>query len=320
MTGRDTAEWYTTYASAEAHGQSAIYEQWALGVASDAPMRALIERMPLQKRQPALVFAVSRLLGAPEGAYEPFRDWFVAHADGVAAEAAHRMVQTNEPRRCASLLPALALIPGPLALLEVGASAGLCLYPDRYGYRWNDDRLDPVDGASPVLLESTVTGPFPVPSRVPEVVWRAGNDLAPLDVTDAGDIRWLEANVPPEQHERRSRVRAAAVIAAADPPRLVAGDARASLAALAAEAPMDATLVVITSGVLVYLPAAERALFAEEVRALGCRWLSLEGRAALPVVEAALPAGSGAAGRFVLALDEHPLAFTGPHGQNLDWF
>jgi hypothetical protein len=25
-------------------------------------------------------------------------------------------------------------------------------------------------------------------------------------------------------------------------------------------------------------------------------------------------------GRFVLALDEHPLAFAGPHGQSLDWF
>ncbi|MCU1422651.1 MAG: hypothetical protein JWN36_2302 [Microbacteriaceae bacterium] len=317
---RDTAEWYATYASVEARGQSAIYEGWALGVASDAPMRALIERMPLQKRQPALVFAVSRLLGAPEGAYGPFRDWFVAHADEVASEAAHRMVQTNEPRRCASLLPALALIPGPLALLEVGASAGLCLYPDRYSYRWNDHVLDPIAGPSPVLLESTVAGPLPIPTRMPEVVWRAGNDLAPLDVTDADDIRWLEANVPPEQFERRERLRAAVAIAAADPPHLVAGDARASLAALAAEAPTDATLVVITSGVLVYLPAAERALFAEEVRALGCRWLSLEGRAALPVVEAALPAGSGSAGRFVLALDEHPLAFTGPHGQNLDWF
>jgi hypothetical protein len=317
---RDTAEWYTTYAETEAHGQSAIYEEWALGVASDDRVRALIERMPLQQRQPALVFAVSRLLGAPEGLYDPFRDWFVAHADAVAAEATHRMVQTNEPRRCAALLPALALIPGPLALLEVGASAGLCLYPDRFSYRWNGDRLDPADGQGAVLLQSAVTGPFPVPRRMPEVVWRAGNDLHPLDVTDGTDLRWLELNVPPEQHERRGRLRAAAEIAAADPPRLVAGDASASLAALAAQAPTDATLVVITSGVLVYLPSAERALFAEEVRALGCRWLSLEGRAALPVVEAALPAGGSETGRFVLALDEHPLAFTGAHGQNLDWF
>ena len=36
------------------------------------------------------------------------------------------------------LLPVLAALPQPLALLEVGASAGLCLYPDRYAYRYGD--------------------------------------------------------------------------------------------------------------------------------------------------------------------------------------
>ena len=51
--------------------------------------------------------------------------------------------QTNEAGRCAVLLPVLAALPQPLALLEVGASAGLCLYPDRYAYRYGDhgDRL-----------------------------------------------------------------------------------------------------------------------------------------------------------------------------------
>lgn len=320
MTGRDTAEWYSTYAEVEARGQSAVYEEWALGVASDPVVIALLERMPLQKRQPALVFAVSRLLGVPIGGYGPFRDWFIEHAAAVAAEAARRMTQTNEPRRCAALLPALALVPGPLALLEVGASAGLCLYPDRYSYRWNDARLDPEDGPSTVELECAVTGPFPAPNRMPEIVWRAGNDLYPLDVADPDDAHWLELLVPPEQHERRERVRAAIAIAATDTPPIEAGDAREGLAALAAEAPSDATLVVITSGVLVYLPAAERALFSEAVRALGCRWVSLEGRAALPRVERALPAGSAPSGRFVLALDEHPLAFAGPHGEALAWF
>ncbi len=38
-----------------------------------------------------------------------------------------KRTQTNEPGRCAVLLPLLAALPQPLALLEVGASAGLCL-------------------------------------------------------------------------------------------------------------------------------------------------------------------------------------------------
>ena len=46
------------------------------------------------------------------------------------------------------LLPVLAALPQPLALLEVGASAGLCLYPDRYAYRYGDHLLGP---GEPVL-------------------------------------------------------------------------------------------------------------------------------------------------------------------------
>jgi hypothetical protein len=47
-----------------------------------------------------------------------------------------RSTQTNEPARCAALLPLLVLVrlPQPLALLEVGATARLCLLPDFYAY------------------------------------------------------------------------------------------------------------------------------------------------------------------------------------------
>lgn len=317
---RSTAEWYRTFAEIEARGQSEIYFDWATGISGDPGILELIDRMPLQKRQPNLVFAVSRLLGAPVGPYAAFRNWLATNFAAVDLEIARRMTQTNEPRRCASMLPALALIDGPLALLEIGASAGLCLYPDRYSYAYNDTLIDPKDGPSTVLLESATTGPVPVPSRLPEILWRAGLDLAPLDVTDDADMLWLETLVWPEQDARRVRLRAAIEIARRDPPRIVQGEARAGLAELAAEAPPDATLVIITSGVLVYLVSEERRLFAETVRALNARWVSLEGRGALPAVEAALPTSTDSAGRFVLALDEKPLAFTGAHGQSLNWF
>jgi hypothetical protein len=318
---RDTAGWYRSFGEIEARGESAVYEEWALGVVADGQLIALIDELSLQKRQPNLIFACSRLLGAPEGPYPGFRDWLLHNWPAVAAETEHRSTQTNEARRCATLLPALAMIPGPLALLEVGASAGLTLYPDRYSYRYDGgEPLHPSTGPSTVLLECTTNGRVPVPAELPTIVWRAGIDLEPLDVNDPRDAVWLETLVWPEQHERRERLRAAIAIARGHPPRLVRGDAIEALAALASEAPTDATLVVVASAVLVYLPAAERMRFVETVRALGVDWVSLEGVGGLPTVHAAIPENGTPPGRFVLALNERPLAWTGPHGQTLDWF
>lgn len=316
MSERSTGEWLSSFA-AEVGAQSAIYADWASSASADAELIELIDTLPLQKRQPNLLFACSRFLGAPEGPYPQFRRWLVDNFDAVAAETAVRMTQTNEPGRCASLMPALGLLDGPLALLEVGASAGLTLYPDRFSYSYDGAHIDPSGGPGTVLLESVTNGRVPLPTSLPQVVWRAGIDLAPLDVFDAEHMRWLETLVWPEQHLRRARLRAAIEVARADPPVLVAGDATDALPALAAQAPPGATLVVVASGTLVYLTAAERARFVEVARATGAHLLTLEGRSAIPSVEARLPPGDG---RFVLALDEQPLAFTGPHGQALDWF
>jgi hypothetical protein len=320
-----TAERYLRFATNEAHGVSALYEEWALGVADDTELLAAIDRLPAQRRQPALLFAVSRLLGAPERGFADWRSWVIERWPVVHDEMLERLTQTNEPLRCAALLPVLAGIPGPIALLEVGASAGLCLYPDRYSYRYDGgEPLHPVDGPSAVMLECSTNGDGPVPTSMPTIVWRAGLDLAPLDVADAADVRWLESLVWPEQTERLARIRSAVAIARADPPLLVAGDATDALAGLAARAPRDATLVVISSGVLVYVARAGRERFVEAVEALDARWLSLEAAGLFPSVVAGIERATGIAadrlaGRFALALDGEALAFVAPHGQRIDW-
>jgi hypothetical protein len=320
-----TAERYLRFAANEAHGVSALYEEWALGVAGDTELLAAIDRLPAQRRQPALLFAVSRLLGAPERGFADWRSWVIERWPVVHDEMLERLTQTNEPLRCAALLPVLAGIPGPIALLEVGASAGLCLYPDRYSYRYDGgEPLHPVDGPSAVMLECSTNGDGSVPTPMPTIVWRAGIDLAPLDVADATDVRWLESLVWPEQMERLVRIRSAVAIAHADPPLLVAGDATDALAGLAARAPRDATLVVISSGVLVYVARAGRERFVEAVEALDARWLSLEAAGLFPSVVAGIERATGIAadrlaGRFALALDGEALAFVAPHGQRIDW-
>src|SRR5690606_27984331 len=131
-----TAQRYRAFAEVEARGLSDCYEGWALGVADDAATVALIDELPPAKRQPNLVFSAARLLGAPVSGFADFRGWLVANWREVARVCLSRSTQTNEPGRCATLLPALAAVPGPLALIEVGASAGLCLYPNQYSYRY----------------------------------------------------------------------------------------------------------------------------------------------------------------------------------------
>ena len=103
---------------------------------------------------------------------------------------------------------------------------------------------------------------------MPEVVWRAGIDLAPLDPAAPGTVDWLTRLVWPGESGREERIRAALRIAASDQPVLVAGDGAQLLASVAARAPKGATLVVQTPGGGGYGDPLQRepALVARDVR------------------------------------------------------
>ncbi|MEH0936739.1 DUF2332 domain-containing protein [Micromonospora psammae] len=304
---------YAEFAAREARGVSPTYERLSLAVSRDDELLALVGTLPPGKRQPNLLFGVVRLLGGPVADPAAFREFTVANWAAVAAELRTRATQTNEPGRCAVLLPVLAALPQPLALLEVGASAGLCLYPDRYAYRYGEHVL----GAGGPVCECAATGLAPA-SRLPEVVWRAGLDLNPLDVTDPADVDWLDALIWPEHERRRARLRAAAAVAAAEPPLLVRGDLVDDLPALAARAPAGATLVVFHTSVLYQVPSPRRAAFVEVVRGLRGHWISNEAPEVL--THDGLPESPGEALYNVLALDGRPLAWTRSHGQAMTWF
>lgn len=315
-------ERYARFAATEAPGRSALYAEWAAGVAADPEIRELLRRIPPTRRQPPVVFAVSRLLGAGHGPYREWREFVLAQADRLVAECTRRALQTNEPLRTAALLPVLSEIDGPIALLEIGAAAGLCLYPDRYSFRFTDGdgrvrrALDPLDGPSTVLLESTVSGDLP-PLRLPEVVWRAGIDLAPLDAAAADDRRWLGALVWPGEEGREQRITAALDIVAADPPLLVAGDAAAHLDDLAASAPADATLVITTPGVLVHIPRAERTELVATIAGLPAHWVTIDPPGLLDVWEP--PVAVETWPGFVVAHDGRVRAAADPLGAWWEW-
>ncbi len=314
-----TPERYLAFADVEARGLSAVYESWAHGVAGDPVTVALIDELPSAKRQPNLVFSAARYLGAPTGPYVVFRDWLQVHWVDVRATALTHATQTNEAARCALHVPALAGIEGPIALLEVGASAGLCLYPDRYSYRYSGHpQLDPASGASPVVIDCTASGPVPVPGRLPDIVWRGGIDLNPLDARRDDDLAWLDALVWPEHDDRRGRLHAAAAIVASDPPLIVAGDLNSRLLEVAGLAPVECTLVVFHTAVLAYLDGPSRSRFVRLVRELPGHWLSVEARSIVPGIAVRDDVENDSTD-FVLALDGEQRAWAHPHGRTIRW-
>jgi hypothetical protein len=320
--GGDTAETYEDFGRRQAGRSSPVFRDWATSVAADPEVLALVDTLPKGKRQPNLVLAAARWHGARPGPYDGLRRVLLERWEGVRETVLTRATQTNEVGRCAVLLPVLAALPGPLALLEVGASAGLCLHPDRYSYRYSEGTfLDPADGPSPVVLDCAVEGPAPLPAALPEVVWRGGIDLNPLDVRDEDAMRWLETLVWPEHDDRRARLTAAVGLVREDPATLVRGDLNDGLPALVDTVPSGATLVVFHSAVLAYLSDEERARFAATARDLPGHWVSNEGPRVLPdLVRADVPAGSAVGpAPFVLALDGEQVAWAEGHGRAVHW-
>src|SRR6202034_1340803 len=174
-----TAGEYRRFARLEARGHSPAYEALAMAVAADRPVLAFLASLPPGKRQPNLLFAAARYLLGEAADIGALARVAAGRRDALARVMRARRTQTNEPARCATLLPVLAQLPQPLALLEVGASAGLTLLFDKYSYDYDGHRVAGLDPDGP-LLRCAVSGAVPLPERVPDIVWRAGLDLNPL--------------------------------------------------------------------------------------------------------------------------------------------
>jgi hypothetical protein len=299
----------------DARGHSPAYEMLSYSVAEDDLILKFLAVLPEPKQQPNLLFAAaSYLLGAAPGLAE-LRTLVRRDPAGLSRVLLARRTQTNEAARCATLLPVLAGLPEPLALIEVGASAGLTLLPDRYSYDYDGHRITGTDPNAPVI-RCAINGPVPLPGRVPAICWRAGLDLNPLDVTDDDDMRWLSCLLWPGEAGRAERLAGAIESARRDPPAIYRGDLLTDLPGLAAQAPPEATMVVYHSAVLAYVAPADRERFAATVRDLGAVWLSNEAPGVVPGVTSEQRDDGG----FVVVRDGRtPLALADGHGSWLRW-
>jgi hypothetical protein len=328
-----------------------LYSRLSAGVAGDDQLAALLLRAPPEQRQPVLLFACVHdllLAGAdgdlaryyPNLTPRPAQDdplaalrAFCARYDSELTERlATRSTQTNEIGRCSLLLPAFGLVAaevGPVAHLDVGASAGLNLLLDCFRYRYDPGGIvGPL--SSLIELECGTRGQVPVPSSLPTVAARLGIDPRPVDVHDDAEARWLEACVWPDQTDRFERLRAALELArTTDVVAVRRGDAVRDTARFVDTIAGTGHPVVTNTWVLNYLSGAERTAYVDALDTIGARrdlsWVYLESPYLTPELPG--PAGDPAIERTVLVLVrwrsghrtvDH-LANTHPHGYWIHW-
>jgi len=285
---------------ARSYPELALYRRICEGAAADDEVAALLARAAPGQARPVLLLAALHDLvlrrpelaaarwypsvtGGPVPAGDPWpevRATALAHASELREVIATRSTQTNEVNRAAYLAPLLAeacadLPDAPVALVELGCSAGLLMGLDRYRVELAPPGEGPVvlgDPSSPVRCRAGVRagGAGLVDLRLPRVVERVGLDRSPVAFADRDARRWLEACLWPDVPGRLERFRAAVELVTTDPPDLVAGDmvddvgpvgraARAIAAATAGTAPEEVHLVVMSSWALTYVARERRA-------------------------------------------------------------
>lgn len=307
------------------------YERICTGIASDTELLALIcEAPPAQRRPNILLAAVHFLLLqgaedalarhyptvaawrdgagvlAPTTGADPFPDFAAfcrRHRDRLGHLVATRATQTNEVGRCAGLLPALATVANrvgrPLAVVDLGASAGLNLIFDRYAYDYGAAGRAGA-ASSPVTIRCELRQGAP-PLTVPAVAARVGVDRTPVDVTDKDAALWLLACQWPDHLDRFATLRAAIDLARRPPgrPALLTGDVVSDLGRAVGSLPggEEAHLCLVHSWMAAYLDADGQRALQEAITAVAatrpCTWIFAEDPGEVPGLPAPPAPGGG---------------------------
>jgi hypothetical protein len=264
------SEIFERFAREEFHNSSPLYEKLSIGIAKDPQLLSLAAQCRKGERIPNLLFAavhylllkgfrhpltrfyrsVGGRIDGREDPYPAFQSFCAQHLEIIETLVADRMVQTNEVSRCAGLMPAFFEVSKrmpnkSLYLVDIGASAGLNLFWDRYGYRYGD--LQCGDDNSPVQINCVLKGNKlpPLPASFPEIAERVGLDLNPLNVQTAEDALWLQALIWPEHEARAGLLRNAIAVVREQPLNLLKGNGVDLLGHVMSRVPADSALCIV---------------------------------------------------------------------------
>jgi hypothetical protein len=302
------------------------HEDDTAGSAPGLRLAAALHRLALLRLAPryALLLPTTGGTSRPELLWPAAADALHEHRDTVRAWVSATAVQTNEVGRggpqWGGLQVAAQRAGLPVRLLEVGASAGLNLRPDRLGLALDDGTVLG-DAASPLRLAPGWTGRPPARLDVAlRVAARSGCDPDPVDVGTPEGRAHLGSFVWADDLVRWERLRAGFALAASLPVAVQRAPASAFLAReLAAPAPGVLT-VVWHSVVVQYLAPDELARVRGVLRAAGGR-----ATAAAPLAVLGLEPSPDAT-RFELSLRTWPgggarevLGWGSGHGVPFTW-
>ena len=229
--------------------------------------------------------------------------------------------QTNEVGRSGVLLGGFLRIARdtglPLALLEIGASAGLNTVWDRFHYRLGEASWG--DPASPVHLAPAWEGGLPPLDAPLRVASRRACDLSPIDLEDSAQRLRLRAYVWADQRERLARLEGAIAVSRAAGQRVERADAAPWVRAHLAEAETGCATILYHSIMWQYMPRETRESIAGTLRERGARatpeaplaWLRFEPPTPEARPELRLTLWPGGA--------EHRLATAQAHGSQVTW-
>lgn len=260
-------ETFKLFAENECQNSSNLYEKLAHAIAEDDEMLAVASQIPHEQPAPNLLFAAVKYLLKhsidplrqyypnyttiplkAEEAFIPFKHFVKKHQLQLSYLFATKRVQTNEVRRCAYLYPMLSEIfhkhQQPLALIELGTSAGLQLGIDHYQFSYGDKKVGN-EKSSLTLVSDNRGDTLPDSIHFPmQVATRIGMDLKTMNIQQEADLDWLEALIWPEHKERLTHLKKAASITRELPIQLVDGDATKQIVRIAKNVPQQEMLVI----------------------------------------------------------------------------
>ena len=211
----------------------------------------------------------------------------ISRHDSFLSSFIERPPQTNEIARSALLLPGLLEIARqtglPLALTEIGSSAGLNLFPDKFHYRYHDAEWG--DPAYSATLVPQMRSGQPDLSGNLTINSRRGSDLSPLDIHRTNHRLRLRAYIWPDQPVRLTRLDAAIAVAQAGDFTLAKADAADFAIAQLAQSKFGECVVLMHSIVWANLPGATRQKIETALKTAGAAatpdaplaWLRMEG-------------------------------------------